>query len=182
MNQLNENSFDQEWPKDSDRLFVESNWFLDAHPVRDPAERIYRLPMGYKLAADILIDQAERSVGDRANIIYPALFCYRQSIELSLKRIVREFGVDGKYTQKPAHDLTDLWQRFAEILNERGMGDSIGLLAAQQLVTEMHLADERSDGFRYADRKKDVPFSFGDRGIDLGNLRRVMNSLQNFFE
>jgi hypothetical protein len=181
MNQLNENGFDPEWPSDGDRLFVESNWFLDAHPVRDPAERFYRLPMGYKLAADILIDQAMRSVVDRANVIYPALFCYRQSIELSLKRFVREFGVDGN-TGKAAHDLIDLWQRFAEIVNDRGMADSIGLLAAQQLVAEMHLADEKSDGFRYPDRKKDVPFSFGDRGIDLGNLRTVMDSLQNFFE
>jgi hypothetical protein len=83
-------------PKDGDSLFRESTWAFDAHLVRDPAERFYRMPMGYKRAGDLLIDQAAANVVDRANVIYPALFCYRQSIELSLKRFIDEFGAGRK--------------------------------------------------------------------------------------
>lgn len=83
--------FDSRWPRDEDRLFVESAWTYDAHIVRDPAERFYRMPMGYKRSGDILIDQASADMVDRANVIYAALFCYRQSIELFLKRSGRGF-------------------------------------------------------------------------------------------
>ena len=43
--------------------------------------------MGYKRAGDLLVDQAATDVVDRPNVIYAALFCYRQSIELFLKRL-----------------------------------------------------------------------------------------------
>lgn len=62
------------WPADGDRLFVETAWAYDAHVVRDPVERFYRMPMGYKRAGDILIHQAAIDVVDRRNIIYAALF------------------------------------------------------------------------------------------------------------
>lgn len=61
---------DTRWPKDGDRLFVESAWAYDAHIVADPRERFYRLPKGYKRAGDILVEQAETHVADRANIVY----------------------------------------------------------------------------------------------------------------
>ncbi|HSK79243.1 MAG TPA: hypothetical protein VLQ45_22510, partial [Thermoanaerobaculia bacterium] len=70
--------FETRWPRDDDRLFVESAWAYEAPVVRDPAERFYRMPMGYKRAGDILIDQATADLADRRNVIYAALFCYRQ--------------------------------------------------------------------------------------------------------
>ena len=68
------------------------------------------------------------------------------------------------------------------IVNERGGGESIGLGAAQKLVAETHEADQRSDGFRFPTDRDGAPFVFGDRGIDLANLREVMQGLVNFFE
>ena len=59
---------------------------------------------------------------------------------------------------------------------------SIGLHAVQKLVEEMHEADQWSDGFRFATRQDGAPFMFGDRGIDLENLREVMQGIANFFE
>ena len=52
------------WPKEGDRLFVESAWAYDAPVVCDPQERLYRMPMGYNRAGDILIDQAVSDVID----------------------------------------------------------------------------------------------------------------------
>lgn len=174
--------FDTRWPKDSDRLFIEATWASDAHVVCDPGERFYRMPMGYKRAGDILIEQAATDIVDRANIIYAALFCYRQSIELFLKYLIEEFGKGKVFRPKNTHDLSRLWERFMCIVNERNGGESIGLSAAEKLVTEMHAADQKSDGFRYPTDVNGASFLFGDKGIDLPNLREAVQGLVNFFE
>jgi hypothetical protein len=174
--------FESRWPRDGDRLFVESAWVYDAHVVRDPGERFYRMPMGYKRAGDILIDQSTTDMVDRANVIYAALFCYRQSIELFLKKLIDTFGNGKVYSPKNTHDLRLLWERFMGIVNERGREETIGLRAAQRLVAEMHETDQKSDGFRFPTDRGDAPFAFGDRGIDLPNVREVMQGLVNFFE
>jgi hypothetical protein len=174
--------FETRWPKADDRLFIEATWAFDAHLVRNPSERFYRMPMGYKRAGDLLIDQATTVAADRSNVIYAALFCYRQSIELSLKRLIEEFGQGRVYKPKNTHDLNCLWERFMRIIDERGKSGSIGLHAAQTLVAEMHTADEQSDGFRSPTDRSGVAFAFGDKGIDLPNLREVMQGLVNFFE
>jgi hypothetical protein len=46
----------------------------------------------------------------------------------------------------------------------------------------MHDADQKSDGFRFPTDRNDAPFVFGDRGIDLANLREVMQGMASFFE
>jgi hypothetical protein len=104
------------WPKDSDHMFVEAEWPSDAQVTNDPAERFYRMPIGYKRAGDILVDRAKVDLADRPNIIYPALFCYRQSIELFLKRIVDEFGNDDVRSQPKKHELDVLWKRFMQVV------------------------------------------------------------------
>lgn len=170
------------WPKDGDRLFVASHSAYDAHIVSNPAERFYRLPMGYKRAGDVLVEQASSNVVDRPNVIYPALFCYRQSIELFLKKLIDEFGQGKVFSPKLTHELGPLWERFTCIVNDRGRTTTAGLEATQKLVTEMHEADQKSDGFRFPTDRKDAPFALGDREIDLENLREVMSGVVNFFE
>ena len=176
-----EDELDTRWPRDNDRLFVEQSWASDAHIVRDPNERFYRMPMGYMRAGDLLIERALNDVVDQKNIVYAALFCYRQSIELFLKSLLSRFS-SGTPQSKPTHNLDILWNRFAEVVRARGRQETIGLGAACALVRELHAADGKSDGFRFATEVDGAPFAFGDRGIDLANLREVMRGLQNFFE
>jgi hypothetical protein len=173
---------DSRWPQEGDRLFVSSSWAYDAHVVSDPAERFYRLPMGYKRAGDILVEQAISNVVDRSSVIYPALFCYRQSLELFLKKLIDEFGQGKVFSPRHTHELGRLWERFMCIANERGGTEPAGIDVAQKLISEMHEADRRSDGFRFPTDSKDAPFAFGDRAIDLENLRDVVSGLVNFFE
>ncbi len=175
-------NFESRWPKDGDHLFIESAWAYDAHIVSDPGERFYRMPMGYKRAGDILIDKAATDVVDRRNVIYAALFCYRQHIELSLKSLIEEFGKGKAHEPKNIHDLSRLWERFMLIVGERGSNKWIGLDTVQRLVAEMHEADQKSDAFRYPTSAAGAPFPFGDRGIDLANVREVMQGLEHFFE
>lgn len=177
-----ESELEERWPRDGDRLFTEESWAYDAHVVSDPKERFYRMPMGYKRAGDLLVERAMTDVVDRKNVIYAALFCYRQCIELFLKRLIEEFGNGKTYRRKNIHELDILWDRFMEIVKERGREGTIGLNAAQALVAEMHDADNKSDGFRFPADIVGLPFTFGDRGIDLANLREVMHGLENFFE
>ena len=179
---LETDDLESRWPKDGDRLFIESEWAYDAHIVRDPGERFYRMPMGYKRAGDILVDQAATDVADRPNVIYAALFCYRQFIELSLKHLIEEFGRGKVYEPRNTHDLSRLWERFMFVVDERGSNEWIGLDTAQRLIAEMHDADHKADGFRFPTAADGAPFIFGDRGIDLANLREVIQGLGNFFE
>jgi hypothetical protein len=170
------------WPREGDRMFVEADWFSDAEVAANPRERFYRLPMGYKRAGDILLDRATDAPVDRRNIIYPALFCYRQAIELFLKRILEEFGDESLQGERKTHELNVLWTRFRQLAASRGAEDSLGFEAAEKLVLEMSAADRRSDAFRFATDARGEAFPFGDRGIDLGALRLAMQALENFFE
>jgi len=170
---------ERHWPRDDDRLFVTTSWAYDAYVVRDPSERAYRLPMGYKRAADLLVERAATDVVDRANVIYPVLYCYRQALELFLKGLIDEFG--ARRTEN-THSLRSLWEQFAAIVKERVQEEPLGFNAARALIAEMDSADQRSDGFRFPADTKRLPFAFGDQGIDLDNLREVMAGLENFFE
>jgi HEPN domain-containing protein len=167
------------WPQDGDRIFAEAESPADVQVTNDPAQRFYRMPMGYKRAGDILVDRAKVDLADRPNIIYPALFCYRQSIELFLKRIVDEFG---DVPSEKTHKLDALWKRFMQVVAARGGADSVGLHTVEKLVREMNEVDENSDAFRFPTDGERAPFSLGAGGIDLTALREAMHALENFFE
>ena len=164
------------WPSENDRLVAESAPAGDAFIVGCQHERFYRLAIGYKQAGDILVEQAIAQVVNRSNVIYPALFCYRQAIELSLKKLVDEFSGEKA---KNTHDLNLLWGQFMTIVNERGLGSSLGIVSAQKLVGEMHNADQKPDAFRFPMGTNGAQFPIADRGIDLDNLREVMAGLMN---
>jgi hypothetical protein len=174
--------FEERWPKEGDQLFVQSSRACDAQIVRDPSERFYRMPMGYKRAGDILIEHASGDDADRPNVVYAALFCYRQSVELFLKRLIEEFGTGKLYTPRNTHELSALWERFMDVVSERGRDGTLGLDVARDLVAQLHTADAKSDGFRFPTDAAGRPFAFGDRDIDLATLREVMHGLENFFE
>lgn len=170
------------WPKDGDRLFTASTWAYDAPVVRHPGERFYRMPMGYKRAGDLLVEQAARDLVDRSNVIYAALFCYRQAIELFLKKLISDFGRIGPSAVPKTHDLSELWALFMAIVRARGREQEHGMSAVAAIVAELHDADRKSDGFRFPTDHKNMPFAFGDRDIDLDNLHQVMEGIANFFD
>ena len=186
----NVEDLEDKWPQHSDRLFQPGSWRHTAHILTDPGERFFRMPQGYMRAADLLVDQALTDDGDRKNILYPALFCYRQSVELYLKQLIANSGpskASAGYTGRkgkrgPNHKLDDLWNEFKAILQDRGHMDTFGMLPMEILIQELHDADAGSDGFRYPAMKDGNPFTFGDRDIDFEKLRESMHGVQNFFE
>jgi HEPN domain-containing protein len=175
---IEESTAETRWPTDEDRLFREGHPAYDAPVTSHVGEREYRLPMAYKRAGDLLLERNAEDPVDRRNVICPALFCYRQSIELFLKKLVRL----GKGEHPHGHRLNELWQSFMRVSRDRGFGDSMGITAAEALILELHAADERSDGFRYPVDGKGHPFASSDRRIDVDNLLDVMTGLTSFLE
>jgi hypothetical protein len=181
---------EEKWPHPSDQLFQPGSRRHNGHVLTDPSERFYRMPQGYMRAADLLVAQALLDDSDRKNILYPALFCYRQSVELYLKQLVTDFGPSAEAVEKarrkpnssPDHNLAGLWREFKAILRDRGNTDVLGMQPMETLIQELHNADSRSDGFRYPTMKDGRPFAFGNREIDLERLRQSMHGIQNFFE
>ena len=174
-------SLEERWPKDSDRLFDSGSPHVSAHVLADPAERFYRMPQGYLRAGDLLVEHALVDLVDGRNILYPALFCYRHAVELYLKQLIEDFGLQ-QVKRRANHRLLDLWKDFKAILQERGYADSLGVAAVEALIQEMDRADSRSDGFRYPTARDGNPFAFGDRDVDLERLRDSMHAIQNFLE
>jgi len=166
------------WPREDDCLFQHTGLARDTFIAGSPGERSYRLPKGYKRAGDVLLKQIAACRADQSNLIYPALFCYRQALELFLKTILDRFGQRAKNT----HDLKSLWASFLQLLKEREQEQADGLAAVQKLMMEMHEADQRSDTFRFSTDSSGAGFAFGDRRLDLERLADTMQGLQNFFE
>ena len=100
------------WPSIEDDLFVEDITPLSTSVATEPSERMYHLKNGYKMAGDILIGQSlEMNLAFRKKLIFPALFCYRHFIEMSLKSIIEQYGFVAELfpQSRRYHVLRDLW-------------------------------------------------------------------------
>jgi len=166
------------FPSVGDRLFIQADVRDSAVAglTTDPAERFYRLPLGYKRAGDVLTDKAAQDHIDRMNIIYSALHCYRHAIELFLKQSIDVCGESSH-----GHVLDDLWKQYYALVMKGMSVEPDGLAATGALIAEMAAADQRSDGFRYPTDTAGRTFSFAGP-IDLANLKIVMQRLETFFE
>jgi hypothetical protein len=101
-----------EWPfpTGNDQLIVE------AHPTRGGTyvaehigERLYRMINGFHEAGDLLVQQSDSESPMHSNLIYPAIFAYRQSLELHLKYFSMAYGRwAGEQPDFRTHDLSGL--------------------------------------------------------------------------
>ena len=166
------------WPQEGDSLFPKTERAIDIFIAGSADERLYRLPRGYKLAGDILIDGIAAGGIEKSSLIFPALFCYRQSLELFIKSILERFGQGVENT----HNLKFLWTEFKQLADDRDHANTDGLETVEKMITEMHEADQRSDAFRFATDSSGESFDFSNRRLDVAQLCECMQALQNFFE
>lgn len=80
------------WPSLSERAFVETLPFRGAWIANRADERLYRMIKGFREAGDLLVSESHEQSRRAQNLIYPAIFAYRQSLELRLKQLLVEFG------------------------------------------------------------------------------------------
>jgi hypothetical protein len=167
------------WPTKGDAPFRKTGTQQDAYFWTRGEQRKYAMAESYKLAADILVDQAVcLSHGDRDYLAYPILFSYRHYIELSLKMMIASYG-------SPIwdrHELDVLWKKLEEIFVEYGVEDPDGATkAAKRIVLEFAKIDPKSFSNRYPVDTKGEEIAHSMEALDLANLKDVMEGLGRYF-
>ena len=72
---------------------------------------------GFHEAGDLLVSESEAEPHRAQNLIYPAIFAYRQSLELRLKYLLLEFGpLAGEPPEFRTHDLKAIWLKFTRVI------------------------------------------------------------------
>lgn len=183
--------FLESWPQIGDRLFVQNAWAIDAAITTSRGERLYRLKIASQNAADLLVNHTTTRPHERANLVWPIVFCYRQYIELALKDVIDSYGLQVMTDPeiKPnwnSHKLEDLWNSYKRIIGSTlvaSTADDIqGLPAVEACINEFVGIDPGSYTFRYPvgrdGRKTEIPCD----SIDLYHLRDVMERLCIFFD
>jgi hypothetical protein len=175
------------WPRRGMRAFIETQPFGGAWMARRADERMYRMIKGFRQAGDLLIAECEAEPERAQNLVYPALFAYRQAVELCLKNILIEFGaVGGEKPNFRTHDLVELWAQCRRVIQEfdsqLGGQDIETIEAAEAQIAEFNEVDPGSDAFRFAHNSKGKLIKLKLSEIDLDNLRRAMGSLLEFLE
>ena len=173
------------WPKIGDRLFSEGHPpALGAFLADHPDERLYHLTIGYKQAADLLVEQTEIEAWRRRKLVYPIVFCYRHFLELTLKAMLEKYGSMGNVPRNWSHHrLEDLWSDFRTLLCNLGSDhpEEQGTDGVEHCIAEFAKIDPFSETFRYPSSKKGQPFDICHEGIDLLQLRNTVQAIENYF-
>jgi hypothetical protein len=167
-----------------DKLFSQGEPAYGACLSRHPGERLYQLIEGYKLAADLLVEQGEDEAWRRRKLVYPIVFCYRHFLELTLKAMLDEYGEMANISPNWSHHrLENLWNDFRALLRNLGSDqpEDDGTEAVERCIAEFAKIDPSSLTFRYPIDKKGQSFDVDHEMIDLLLLRDTIQAIENYF-
>lgn len=175
------------WPQRGMRAFVETRPFGGAWIARRADERMYRMIKGFREAGDLLISECKAEPERAQNLVYPALFAYRQAVELGLKSILIEFAtMSGRKPIFRTHDLVELWARCRRVIggfeSQLGVQDLETIETAEAQIAEFDAVDSGSDAFRFVHDTQGKLIKLRLSEIDIDNLRRAMGGLLEFLE
>lgn len=174
------------WPDKDDVLFSSGDdWWHNAclNWARDDWT-LYIL--GYRKAAKMLVENVQANPSGQDFIIYPAVFLYRQYLELRLKRLIYDAKdlLGEPSTNILHHHLDKLWHECSLLLNrvspEEGKEE---MKAVDEIIQQFCEIDPNSMAFRYPTDKKDVksiPNTL--KYINFRNLSEVMEKIANFLD
>ena len=153
----------------------------------ETGERQWRMINGYREAADLLVAQTELRPYLASNLIYPAIFSYRHSLELHLKYLLGAHGsLAGEAPDFTSHRFKDLWPRCRRLIKLFAQGCEPSALkdleAVGARIVEFDSVDPNSYSFRFAQNTRGQPIRLQLNTIDLPNLRTIVASLHNFLE
>lgn len=164
---------------------------------------LFGLKEGFKNSADNLVDLAleEGSKGDIKTLdtyIFPILFSYRHSLEISLKHIYFRFY--GKLP-KGNHDLITLFDAVEdEVINVfnnpefiqevksykksfiKYSTSDINFNETRRLICELQGADNKADVWRYLMNKDGDLYFTDSKFVDYMNLKTVIGELYDIFD
>ncbi len=179
---MDNNSFD--YPKKGDQLFKEivGDWHTAClWPLKEDMWLNYII--GYKEAADILVEYAKKTSINRDTLVFPIVFLYRHYLELQLKSIIKD-GYKLLYEKKDyakCHKLDELWNDckiiFKKIWPE---GNKEPLEAMDDYINQFCQVDPTSIEFRYPVRKNGTDTLDSLNYINLSHLSECIKSIENF--
>jgi HEPN domain-containing protein len=165
---------------------------------------LWGIKEGYKNAADSLVEivlneENENNIRSLDTYIFPTLFLYRQSLEVSLKLI---FYRGFNKIASGGHNLSKLWEQiyqkivldmiqndeFIEKVREykgnliKYSVDDIDFNKIKAVLTEIQSIDKKSDVFRYMIDNNGKPYMNKNIFINYLNLRKVMEELYSIFD
>ena len=153
------------------------NWY------HDPTEMYI---IGYKEAADSLVDSIANRKGSADSLIFPIVFLYRHYVEIRIKSLLHDGSrlLDREHKQKSEHQLSKLWPKVRSILDELWPNDEVGdFKAMDSFIAQFEEVDPRSTTFRYPkdfegnnSLKLDVP------RVNLRNLAEVVGTISIILE
>ncbi len=172
------------WPKDGDDPFLQANdWDKNARVAGDGLDRLLRMTIGYKSAADLMVTASDKCGAERDCLVFPIIFNYRQFIELELKYLIAAYGkIVGIDAIWNTHDLAKLWSKFSKILEMYGNPDPDNAdPIVERIIAEFSKADPQSYSYRYPVDRKGEPIPIAYDELDLNWLANVMKAVENYF-
>ena len=171
------------WPIRGDRLFIPATDLTSEAEVHGcPAARQVFMMDGYKLAGDLLVDEAISDRIAKHHLIYPIVFCYRQFLELSLKWQINTYGsICGLSAPPNNHDLKKLIRDFRKMNLSYGAPDVEAIAALTKCILEFYRMDPGSFTFRYAVDQTGRLYPVTTNRIDLRRLKDVIEGIQSYF-
>jgi hypothetical protein len=174
------------WPEKGDLLFTSGDdWWHNAclNYMFDDWE-LYVI--GYKKAADALVEKIKKTQRDQDFLVFPIVFLYRQYLELSLKLLVKLGNelLDENQDFPKKHELDKLWKICRSMLVKiEPKVSQHDLEAIDEAITQFCTIDPTSQAFRYPVLKggdKSIPSDV--RYINLRQLSDVMEKIANFLD
>ncbi|MBW1616630.1 MAG: hypothetical protein JRJ49_08890 [Deltaproteobacteria bacterium] len=136
------------------------------------------------MAADQLIDDAiaNKQIQQLDLTVFPAIFLYRQFIELFLKQCILEFSQEEVDFKKLNHNLIAIWERFVKLMPPESKDDKKTFEAARKYIQEFNREDPNSFSFRYPiNKSKEVIFD-KERRINIKHFKDRMAELEEFLD
>lgn len=142
--------------------------------------------MGYKLAADELVNYVLTTTSHQDSLVFPICFLYRQFIELRLKEVIQSGRklLDEPGTFPQHHDIRKLWQIVIPILKKafKDETEPFDYSVAEHVVIEFSRLDPGSFAFRYPTDKTGAKSLEGIRHINLRRLAEYVDAFSDSLE
>lgn len=141
--------------------------------------------IGFKRAADALVEHVVSTNNYIDTIVYPIIFLYRHYCELRLKDIISDGGklLDKEIVNQQIHNLDSLWCKAREIIVDVFQeSNEDELLEADDFIKQISIADPFATAFRYPTDKRNNPSLLGIKHINIRNFKDIIDRVSLILE
>ncbi|MBO2033881.1 hypothetical protein J4D99_20985 [Siccationidurans ginsengisoli] len=150
------------------------------------SDRMYGLVEGYRLAANVLINEVMETGQNQDILVWPIVFMYRQHIELRLKELITVGNaLLGEGKEPWGHRLNELWPVARLVVRKmrNELEEDPGEFAlVDHFIAELSSVDPDATAFRYPVDTKGIKRLANVDHINLRHLKECMDSFCNFLE